>query len=222
MRPTPRAGSRPAPRAAGWSARAAGQPARAAAGQSAWAAGRSARAAAGQSALAALGLAAAAWGAGACSASDCRVSYESNPLVPFRGGSRYGADGVLIDPLATPAPGAPAYYETAPPDGEHLDFNGGARYCIFHNLGRRPFRVEPWVSFSKTGTYGGNEAKPAGNMLEVLHVDACVLIVRNDSCGEYYLRVTVSDPVATSADEAPVDCADPSVERCVDPDDDEQ
>src|SRR5215207_5826003 len=85
-----------------------------------------------------------AWAAGACSASDCRVGADSNPVVPFRGGVRYAADG------APPGEGvAPFYYETSPPDGEHLDFNGGARYCIQHGLGRRPFRVEPWVSFSR-------------------------------------------------------------------------
>jgi hypothetical protein len=154
-----------------------------------------------------------AWAAGACSASDCRVGPDSNPVVAFRGGVTYAADG------APAGEGRPAmYYETSTPDGEHIDFNGGSRFCIYHNLGRRPFHVEPWVSFKPTGVNGGNEAKPAGNMLEVLHVDECVIIVRNDSCGDYYLRVLASDPVTLDPAAAPAACDDPAVDRCKEPD----
>ncbi|MCU0682514.1 MAG: hypothetical protein MUF34_09700 [Polyangiaceae bacterium] len=171
-------------------------------------------------ALAAVGLFGAS-ASGACSASDCRVGYESNPLVPFRGGLRYAADGAPADEMAG-GTRPPVYYETSTPAGEHLDFNGGARYCIYHGLGYRPFRVEPWVSFSSTGTTNGNEAKPAGNMLEVLHVDACVIIVRNDSCGEYYLRVAASDPILSELGAAPAACDGAAGDPCIDPDDTEQ
>ncbi|HEU4533241.1 MAG TPA: hypothetical protein VFS00_03955, partial [Polyangiaceae bacterium] len=136
---------------------------------------------------------------------------------PFRGGTRYAADGAPADE----APGGarpPVLYETSAPDGEHLEFNGGARYCLFHGLGRRPFRVEPWVSFSRTGTSSGNEAKPAGNMLEVLHVDDCVIIVRNDSCGEYFLRVSASDPVSLDPAAPPAVCDGVASDPCFDPD----
>jgi hypothetical protein len=154
-----------------------------------------------------------AWAAGACSASDCRVGSDANPIVPFRGGVQYAADG------APPGEGRPAhYYETSGADGEHLDFSGGARFCIYHGLGRRPFRVEPWVSFSRYGISQGNEAKAAGNMLEILHVDACVIIVRNDSCGDYYLRMTASDPVTLDPAEPLATCDDPAVDPCVEPD----
>ena len=56
-------------------------------------------------------------------------------------------------------------------------------------------RIEAWVSFSAKGVDGGNEARPAGNMFEVLDVDDTSIVVRNDSCGDYWLRVIASDPV---------------------------
>jgi hypothetical protein len=161
-------------------------------------------------ALGGLGLAGAV--GGGCSASDCSVGYQGNPVVTFRGGVTYAAGG-----LPSGEGRAPLYYESSAPDAEHIDFHGGARVCIYHGLGGRPLRVEPWVSFSSTGTLNGNEAKPAGNMLEVLHVDECVIIVRNDSCGDYFLRVTASDPLAPAAG-APVDCAGGGVDHCVEPD----
>lgn len=156
---------------------------------------------------------AAAWALGACSASDCRVGYSSNPLVTFQGGDRYAADGT---PIVEGVEAEPFYYETSAPDAQHLPFGGGARYCIRHDLGRRPFLIEPWVSFKPTGTNGGNEAKPAGNMLEILHVNQCAIIVRNDSCGEYSLRLTASDPVGPSEP-----CDGSTFDPCLDPDDPE-
>ena len=119
------------------------------------------------------------------------MSPDDNPLIPFQGGTVYSKEGQAV------TSGAPAnFYETSTPDGEHLSFNGGTRYCIYHRLGRRPFSVEPWLSFSRYGTSLGNEAKPAGNMVEVLRVTDQVIIVRNNSCSDYYLRMLASDPVS--------------------------
>ena len=122
-------------------------------------------------------------------------------MITFKGGIVYGIDGNGVS-ASNPA----AFYETSTPDGEHLSFNGGTRYCLYHQLGRRPFSVEPWVSFSRYGTAQGNEAKPAGNMVEVLLVTDQVIVLRNDTCAEYYLRLIASDPVssvATSSNPAP-------------------
>ena len=129
--------------------------------------------------------------------------------MTFKTGNRYAADRGEVGEGRPPV-----YFETSAPDGEHLDFHGGARVCIYHGLGGRPFRVDPWVSFSVSGTLNGNEAKPAGNMLEVSHVDACVIIVRNDSCGDYFLRVTASEPIGVDP-AAPVDCSGASVDPCI-------
>jgi len=131
-----------------------------------------------------------------CQSYGCDAGFDSNPIVMFNEGSLYDKDGA---PLS--APETPFYYETSAPDGEHLNFQGGARYCIYHKLGGRPFSVNLWVSFSRTGTSGGNEAPPAGNMAEVLKVTDQVIVVRNDSCGAYFLRVTASAPLQNSAAE---------------------
>ncbi|RYE93754.1 MAG: hypothetical protein EOO75_03670 [Myxococcales bacterium] len=153
-------------------------------------ASRSPRAAAAAAALAvALGT-----GAGAtvltatgCETSQCNVSVEANPAADFRGGLvlyRPG-DEDKQDPI----------YVSSSPGGDHLNFNAGAQYRIFHGLGACPMHIEGWVSFSRTGVDGGNEARPAGNMFEVVDVNDESFTVRNDTCGDYWLRVVASDPV---------------------------
>jgi hypothetical protein len=121
-----------------------------------------------------------------CEASTCDVSPESNPPADFRGGR-----------LVTTGDGAQVY-ETSEPDGAHLNFSAGTQYRIFHQLGARPMLVQPWVSFSATGVKGGNEAPPAGNMLEILDVNDQFIHVRNDSCGDYWLRIVAALPEPSS------------------------
>jgi hypothetical protein len=131
-----------------------------------------------------LPLAALLLGAAGCEASTCDVSTESNPPADFRGGALVPtADGAKV-------------YETSAADGQHLNFSAGTQYRIFHQLGARPLLVQPWVSFSPTGVKGGNEAPPAGNMIEILDVNDEFIHVRNDSCGDYWLRVVAAHPVA--------------------------
>jgi hypothetical protein len=117
-----------------------------------------------------------------CASQNCDTSPENNPPAEFRGGILYEDDQV---------------YETSTPSGLHLNFGAGARYRIYHGLSGRPAVVQIWVSFSSTGVAGGNEAIPAGNMAEVVAVTDEYVEVRNDSCGEYWLRVVTADPVGT-------------------------
>ncbi|KYF92011.1 hypothetical protein BE18_51150, partial [Sorangium cellulosum] len=88
---------------------------------------------------------------------------------------------------ATPAGGI---YETSEPDGELLYFPGGMRYALKHGLGARPRWHQVYLSFESDGTRrGGTLAHAAGNQAEVTCVDDQHLIVMNDSCSEYWLRV---------------------------------
>ena len=118
----------------------------------------------------------------ACNESGCDTSPESNPPADFRGGE-----------LVTTKSGA-QLYRTSTADGAHLNFSAGAQFRVHHQLGGVPQTVQIWVSFSADGTKDGNEAIPSGNMAEIICVNEEYIHVRNDSCGEYWLRVVASDP----------------------------
>ncbi len=132
--------------------------------------------------VAALALLAAS-GVTGCNEMGCDSSPEANPPADFQGG----------EVLTTK--GGPVYRSSAA-DGEHLNFTAGAQFRVHHQLGGVPQSVQVWVSFSANGTKDGNEALPAGNMAEVLCVNEDFILIRNDSCGEYWLRIVASDPVA--------------------------
>ncbi|WP_437937971.1 hypothetical protein [Sorangium sp. So ce341] len=133
--------------------------------------------------------AAAALAAG-CAPSRCDRSASANPPVEFT--------------EATPAGGI---YETSAPDGELLYFPGGMRYALKHGLGARPRWHQVYLSFESDGTRrGGTLAHAAGNQAEVTCVDDQHLIVMNDSCSEYWLRVVAGG--ADVADEGTAGGAD--------------
>jgi hypothetical protein len=138
-----------------------------------------------------------------CASQNCDTSPENNPPAEFRGGILYEDDQV---------------YETSTPSGLHLNFGAGARYRIYHGLSGRPAVVQIWVSFSSTGVTGGNEAMPAGNMAEVVGMTDEYVEVRNDSCGEYWLRVVMADPVGTGKVLGPGDDASAPTSTSIDPD----
>ncbi|WP_437609546.1 hypothetical protein WMF20_00085 [Sorangium sp. So ce834] len=118
-----------------------------------------------------------------CAPSRCDRSESANPPVEFT--------------EATPAGGI---YETSAPDGELLYFPGGMRYALKHGLGARPRWWQVYLSFESDGTRrGGTLAHAAGNQAEVTCADDEHLIVMNDSCSEYWLRVVVGG--ADGADE---------------------
>jgi hypothetical protein len=130
-----------------------------------------------------------------CETSQCNVDPLANPAADFRG-------GIIVRPVKPDASSPTGVsttgeeiYMTSAPNGDHLNFNAGAQYRIFHKLSGCPTRIEGWVSFSRTGVDDGNEARPAGNMFEVIDVDDTSFTVRNDTCGDYWLRVIASDPV---------------------------
>jgi hypothetical protein len=118
----------------------------------------------------------------ACKTTNCDTGTDSHPFEDFKDGKVYQLDGGPI-------------YESSPPDGTLLNFGQGAQIRVFHQLGGRPVHVELWVSFSPTGTNGGNLAQPAGNMAEVTKIDDEVIEIVNSTCGDYYLRVVASEPV---------------------------
>ena len=119
----------------------------------------------------------------ACDSLACNPSTDGNPPSDYHGGSVHCTAG------------GDRWYESSPPNGTHLNFYGGSQFKVFHGLGGRPGNVQLWVSFSQEGIDGGNEASPAGNMAEVLDVNDQFILVHNNSCANYWLRVVASDPV---------------------------
>ena len=123
--------------------------------------------------LAALALALAVTGCETFQPITCDRDPESNPEVTFTGGE--SANGV---------------YESAPWDGELLNFPGGMRYEIVHDLGREPTWVELYLSFDRYGTTdGGKVAQAAGNQAVVVGADRSSIHVVNDTCVAYWVRV---------------------------------
>lgn len=116
-----------------------------------------------------------------CDSSPCNTDPDANPAVDFHGGEVEGSGDGMV-------------YETSPPDGSHLNFSAGTRYKIYHQLSGRPQIVQPWVSFSSNGTTTGNEAVPAGNMVEILEVNDQFVHLQNNSCADYWLRLVAAAP----------------------------
>jgi hypothetical protein len=121
-------------------------------------------------------------GLGGCEGSPCSPDPSAFPAVDFRGGEVHQR------------PSGELVYETSTASGEHLNFSSGAQYRIHHGLGGKPMLVQPWVSFSSSGVDGGNEAVPAGNMVEILEVTDDYVTVFNESCGDYWLRMVIGFP----------------------------
>lgn len=103
-------------------------------------------------------------------------------------------------------------YETGAPDEPLLPFHGGKTYDLVHGLGVTPTSVQGYVSFAEQLTEDGdpldldrpnNIAETAGNQLVIERWDDEIVRVRNDTCGEFYLRVVlVADPDAALAGQA--------------------
>jgi len=99
-------------------------------------------------------------------------------------------------------------YETSVPTGPFLSFGGGKTYDLVHGLGVVPTSVQGYVSFVPELTEDGdpldidtpnNLAETAGNQLVIERWDDEIVRVRNDTCGEFYLRVVlVADADASS------------------------
>jgi hypothetical protein len=130
--------------------------------------------------------AALALGAAGCetfSPLTCDRSPEGNPLVSYTDGKV--TDGVY----ATSAwDGTPT---TSASNGELLYFPGGMRYSLVHHLPARPQWVLSYLSFDEHGTLdGGGLAQAAGNQVVIQGIDDNAIRLANDSCVEYWLRVT--------------------------------
>ncbi len=91
-------------------------------------------------------------------------------------------------------------YETSPWYGRWLHFPAGRRYQLVHHLGRAPYQYETFLSFHETqSTDSFNAAESAGNQAVVEDVNDEYIQLHNDTCAEFYLRLT-----ATAMPQGPV------------------
>lgn len=94
------------------------------------------------------------------------------------------------------------YFETSPSDGPFLPFDGYTLLHVKHGLGVRPDFVQVYLSFNALPELGGNggSSYAAGNQALLLYQDAEEIWVQNDSCANYFVRVTaVALPPAVDA-----------------------
>jgi len=84
-------------------------------------------------------------------------------------------------------------YESSPMAGPWLDFPGGRRYRLVHDLGRVPTEVTAYLSFEANDP--ANFTTSAGNSALFEQVTDGYVDVHNDGCPDFYLRVVASVPV---------------------------
>ena len=99
------------------------------------------------------------------------------------------------------APNGAGVYETSPSDGAFLPFEGGTVWHLHHGLGRVPTSVQVYTSFAENPnqTFAGGSSPGAGNETLVLDVDDQNVVVKNDTCSGFYLRVVVTADVPLDA-----------------------
>jgi len=88
-------------------------------------------------------------------------------------------------------------FETGTPDEPMLHYFGGEAYEIEHGLGRMPANVIPYLSFAQSpydlpkSSGIAHTTIGAGNIVLYERWDDRVVVVRNDTCSDFYLRVVI-------------------------------
>jgi hypothetical protein len=106
---------------------------------------------------------------------SCDTSDQGNPADPYRGGTIEGDT-----------------YMTSPWTGPLLNYSGGKRYELMHELGCVPREIDVWVAFSEDGIRSGNISPCAGNMCVIQAVDEHKILIKNDTCSDFFLMVAAT------------------------------
>ncbi len=111
--------------------------------------------------------------ASACVGSDC--DREGDKPQRYSGGNT-NAEG--------------SFYESSSLEGPLLYFPSGRTYQLEHGLAETPVEYSVLVSFSEYPWEGGGVAESAGNQAVVEDVNDDYIQVRNDTCAEFFMRLT--------------------------------
>lgn len=137
------------------------------------------------------------------------------PLVPSGGCINLcpSIDRFYTRGEALTAPNGAAVYETSPIDGPFMPFEGGTNWHIPHHLGRVPTSVAVTLAFQERPLVSGGYSQAAGNQAVVLSANERDVVVRNDTCSDFFVRVVVTadapiDAGAEAGAEAGADAAD--------------
>jgi hypothetical protein len=86
------------------------------------------------------------------------------------------------------------FYESSPPSGPFLPFDGGTYLHVKHGFGTRPHTVQIYLSFSEypESAGGGGAAPSAGNQTVIQSWTDREIQIRNDSCANYWIRVVAT------------------------------
>lgn len=87
---------------------------------------------------------------------------------------------------------AGTFYETGPIQGPYLHFPSGRVFEFEHGLRGAPDVLNTYVSFDAAALLeqDKNVAESAGNQAVIECVDDQLVRLRNDTCAEFYVRLT--------------------------------
>ncbi len=139
---------------------------------------------------------------GALLLTGCPCGRETK-TIPFTGGIT--EDGI---------------YQSSTWNGPWLQFPGGRRYQLAHHLGQAPSSITPYLAFNEfPGPQGDPDKKPgnaslaSGNEAVLEQVDAQSILIRNDTCSDFFLLVVAqAGGAGTVESDGAVDAADAAVD----------
>jgi hypothetical protein len=96
------------------------------------------------------------------------------------------------------------FYQTSDWTGPLLYFPADRRFDIVHGLGSKDLSIDVYLSFREEGNpdSGISAAPSAGDQAVIEQVTEEIVRVHNDTCAEFYLRVTARAPNAGAAADA--------------------
>jgi hypothetical protein len=113
----------------------------------------------------------------------CDTTDTANPAQRYDGGAVTG--------------GANPYYSSSEWKRGLLHFPGGKRYELVHRLGFVPAEVAVYVSFGDTDAPA---TLCSGNTCVIEAVDDKAIVIKNDTCSEFWVRVVASGVSPTWGD----------------------
>jgi hypothetical protein len=89
------------------------------------------------------------------------------------------------------------FYESTTENGPFLDFPPGRTYRFFHHLGGVPEQKSSELAFDRfphSGNHPSGSVEAAGNQVTWEVITDQYADVRNDTCSDVFLRITLSEP----------------------------
>ena len=117
---------------------------------------------------------------------------------------RSGDDRAAVAYLQGTTSSEASFYQSSPSVGPYLHFPPGETFRLYHQLAGAPQSFNAYLSFaecpmpdpnhecSNSDRSVGDTSEAAGNEVVFENITAEYIQVRNDTCADFYLRVTAS------------------------------